>query len=220
LLPFRELLDRLGAERAEVIGSTARDETVVRHDLLIDPVAARIADVRLQARVRGESTTADDVRLDEHPRCVTDGGDRLACVDERLHEPHGLRIHARLVGVRDAARQDEPVVARRIGIFQLHIDRLGARLVEMIDHLDLVTAERHELELRALLCQPLDRRRQLHLLDALRRGEDRDPLTFESAYHRPSRYPVPKAAIPNGAVERTSARSAGVSRRPPLRRTG
>jgi hypothetical protein len=50
----------------------------------------------------------------------------------------------------------------------------------MVDHLHPVAAERHQLELGPLLCEPLDRRGQLDLFHAFRGGEHRDPLALES----------------------------------------
>src|SRR5829696_4280361 len=46
-----ELFDDLGAERLEVTGVAARDETLVRDDFLIYPFPASITDVGLEARV-------------------------------------------------------------------------------------------------------------------------------------------------------------------------
>src|SRR5919107_291853 len=46
-----ELLDRLRAEGGDVVGLAARNEALVDVDLLVDPRAARVADVGLE---RGE----------------------------------------------------------------------------------------------------------------------------------------------------------------------
>src|SRR3954449_10557518 len=78
-----ELLDDLGAERGQVVGLAARDPAVVHVDLLVDPRAARVADVGLQRGPRGERAALDDAGLDERPRAVADHADRLA----RLREP-------------------------------------------------------------------------------------------------------------------------------------
>src|ERR687897_146095 len=53
-----ELLDDLGAERLEVAGVTARNEALVRDDLLVHPFPASIADVGLEARVRSQGPAA------------------------------------------------------------------------------------------------------------------------------------------------------------------
>src|SRR5262249_18075765 len=62
-----ELLDDLARERRQIVGLAARHEALVDDDLLVHPVAARVADVGLQARPRREAAAADDAGLDEHP---------------------------------------------------------------------------------------------------------------------------------------------------------
>ena len=57
------MVDRLqqrGVEGRDVVGPPAGDQVAVHHDLLVDPVAARVADVGLQARPGGQPAAADD----------------------------------------------------------------------------------------------------------------------------------------------------------------
>ena len=56
----------------QVVRLARRDEPVVDDDLLVDPVAAGVADVGLERRPRRELPAAHDVGLDEHPRAVAD----------------------------------------------------------------------------------------------------------------------------------------------------
>jgi hypothetical protein len=51
VLALSELLDDLGAECWQVVGVSARDETLVDDDLLVYPIAARVADIGLQGGV-------------------------------------------------------------------------------------------------------------------------------------------------------------------------
>jgi hypothetical protein len=51
VLTLSELLDDLGAECRQVVGVAARDETLVDYDLLVYPIAASVADVRLEGWV-------------------------------------------------------------------------------------------------------------------------------------------------------------------------
>src|SRR5437016_6339314 len=111
---FRELLDELRAELREVVRLTTGDETVLGVYDLVDPGAAGIADVRLEAGPGADLPPAYHVRLDEHPRTVTDRPDRLARVEERLDEGDRPRVHPQVVGVRYAAGQDQPVVVVRV----------------------------------------------------------------------------------------------------------
>jgi hypothetical protein len=89
-------------------------------------------------------------------------------------------------GFATPPRQNQAVVPVRLGLVELHVDRLGAALVEVVHHLDLLRAERHELELGARLGQSLHRRGELDLLHALRRREYRDPLPVQLPGHRPA----------------------------------
>src|SRR3954470_13211964 len=54
VLTLAELLDDLVGERGDVVRVAARDEALVHVHLLVDPVSACVADVRLQRRPRGE----------------------------------------------------------------------------------------------------------------------------------------------------------------------
>jgi len=48
--PLAELLDHLLVERRDVVRLATRDDAVVDDDLLVDPLAAGVADVGLQRR--------------------------------------------------------------------------------------------------------------------------------------------------------------------------
>src|SRR3954470_14149666 len=77
VLALGELLDDLGAEGRQVIGVARGDETVVDDDLLVDPVAARVADVRLERRPRGDRAALEHTGFDERPGPVADDADRI-----------------------------------------------------------------------------------------------------------------------------------------------
>jgi hypothetical protein len=55
-----DLLDELRAEGREIVGPPAGEEPTVDDDLLVDPGAAGVPDIRLQARrnLRGSSTSS------------------------------------------------------------------------------------------------------------------------------------------------------------------
>ena len=74
-------------------------------DLLVDPLAACVRDVGPHTRPAGQRPVLHDIRLDQRPRAMADGGHRLALVEERLHELHRLGDHPQLVRVHDPARQ-------------------------------------------------------------------------------------------------------------------
>src|SRR3954469_22316081 len=68
VLALAELLDDLVAEGLEVVRGAARDEPLVDVDLLVDPLAAGVLDVRPQAGERGQRASAHGVGLDQRPR--------------------------------------------------------------------------------------------------------------------------------------------------------
>jgi hypothetical protein len=98
-LPFRELLDQLLVERRDVVGLAARDEPLVDVHFLVDPVAARVADVGLQRRERRQRASAHDAGLDQRPRRVADRADRLALLEEVAHELRRVLVLRRLSGL-------------------------------------------------------------------------------------------------------------------------
>src|SRR5215213_2870101 len=173
VLPLAELLDHLVVERRDVVGLATRDEPVVDDDLLVDPVAARVADVRLQRRPRRQLPVAHDARLDEDPRRVTDRSHGFARGEELLHETDDVLVAAELVGVADAARNQQRVVVRRVDLLDRLVDLLVVRGVEVVERLDRARLQRHEVRLRARLLERLPRLDELHLLDHVG-GDDRD----------------------------------------------
>src|SRR5581483_4230948 len=95
--------EHLAVEGRDVVRLAARDEVAVDHDLLVDPVAAGVPDVRLEGRPRGDSLAPHNPRLDEHPGAVADDRHRLAGPVELAHERHDVLVPAELVGVADPA---------------------------------------------------------------------------------------------------------------------
>src|SRR3954469_239494 len=77
-----ELLDDALAEGRQVVGRPARRDVAVGDDLLVDHLRPRVAQVRANARERGQPAAAGYVGLDEVPRSVTDRGDRFTRLDE------------------------------------------------------------------------------------------------------------------------------------------
>src|SRR5205085_8289562 len=85
-----ELLDHLLAEGGEVVGLAARYKAILDTDLLVDPVAAGVADVGLDARPRRDRAALQHVRLDQRPGPVAYDRRRLLGIEEALHELDGL----------------------------------------------------------------------------------------------------------------------------------
>src|SRR3954463_10238445 len=110
MLALGDLLDKLLAERRQVVGVAACEEPPVRDDPLIDPVPARVTDVSLQRRVRGQRPALHHVRLHQRPRAVADHGDRLFLFKEPTHEVHCLLAAAQGIRSYSAARHDQGVI--------------------------------------------------------------------------------------------------------------
>ena len=172
------------AQKAGRSSGLARgDQALVDDDLLVDPVAAGVADVGPQRRPRRDRAAAQHVGLDQRPRGVADRGDRLALLEEAADEGDGVLVHAQEVGVGDAARQHEAVVVGRVGVGDRAVDRERVGLVEVVEGLDLARLGGEQLGLAALALDRLPRLGQLDLLDALGGDEERDPLALKLVGH-------------------------------------
>src|SRR5262245_33918847 len=66
----------------DVVRLAARDETLVDVHFLVDPVGAGVAQIGLQRRGRGQRAVAHDTGLDQRPRRMADGADRLRLLEE------------------------------------------------------------------------------------------------------------------------------------------
>ena len=97
---FGKFLHGFRAERFQIIGLAAGDESFVDHDFFVDPVTASVADIGLQAGKRRELAAFDHVGLDEHPRPVANGGDRFALLKKIADEIDSFRIHAKHIWIR------------------------------------------------------------------------------------------------------------------------
>src|SRR5882672_199939 len=161
-----EEIDHSSVECGDVVGLTARHEVAVGDDLVIHPFRARVLKIRLERRPRGDPSPPCSAGFDDGPRTVTDHRHRLVLVEESLREPDRLWQHPELVGVHDAARQQQGVEILRPGPVERKVDRklltpgfeipgdhafafrrhdggLGAGLIESfagVDHLDLLEA--------------------------------------------------------------------------------
>src|SRR4051794_21388250 len=172
----------LAIESGDVVRLPARDEVAVDDDLLVDPVAAGVADVRLEGRPRGDALAAHDPRLDEHPRAVADDRHRLPGLLEPAHEGDGVLVAAQLVRVADAARNQERVVVVGRDLVDRAVDLDRVRRVEVVEALDLAVFERDDLDLCAGVLECLPRLLELDPLEHVG-SEDRDLLALQHVSH-------------------------------------
>ena len=125
-------------EGGQVVGVARGDEVAVLDDLLVDPVAARVADVGLQARPRGDAAC----RTGRRPRRGSTAAWQIAATGlpestNALMKATGVGVGAQGVGVGDAAGEDEGVVVVDGGVGDGRVDRAGLGLVEVVEELDL-----------------------------------------------------------------------------------
>src|SRR5690606_35072978 len=179
----RERLDGGRAERLEVLRAAAADERVrpVLADphLLVDPGGARVAEVGADARIRGHGAAADDVGLDERPAGVADDGDGLARVEERLRELDRLGLGAQVVGVGDAAGQQQAVELGVVGDLHGRVDLEGVGPVEVVERLEATGLGGDEAGGAARLLDGLPRLGELDLLGSLRGAQEGDGLALK-----------------------------------------
>ena len=105
-----ELFYDPGAERRQVVRPAAGGDVLVGDHLLVDHVAAGVADVGPDAWVGGQGAALDDAGLDKRPRAMADHADRLAAINKVADEADGRLVLAQIVGIDRFARQDEGVV--------------------------------------------------------------------------------------------------------------
>ena len=174
-----ELLDDLGAERREVIGVARRHETLIDDDLLIDDVAPGVADIGADARIRRERPAADEIGFDQRPGAMADHADRLAARKECLQERDHVVVLAQVVGVGDAAGENQSVVIVGGRVGDDGVDgELPGRLEIVVHRLDLSGFQRDQLGCGAGVLDRLARLLELDPLDAVG-GEDRDLLALQ-----------------------------------------
>src|ERR1700749_302517 len=77
-----KLLHDPGAERRQVIWPAAGGDVLVGDHLLVDYIAAGVADVGPDAWPGGQGAAPDDSGLDQRPRAMADHADRLAALNK------------------------------------------------------------------------------------------------------------------------------------------
>src|SRR3954451_13371475 len=104
-----KFLDHLLVECRYVVRFSTRDEAFVDDHLFVHPISAGIDQVCFHGWPRRDLSTFNDACFDQRPRPMADHRDRLAGVKKFLDEIDRLGLHPELVGVSDAARQQQSV---------------------------------------------------------------------------------------------------------------
>ena len=121
--PLLKQLDHAANERGNVIRFAAGNKIAVADHFFIHPVSAGVLQVGLHRRPRGDRRPVASPASMIGPRPVADDRHRLVVLEEGLHELHRLGLHAQLVGILHASRQQQRVEVLRIRAVQLLIDR-------------------------------------------------------------------------------------------------
>src|SRR5207253_5689166 len=137
---------------------------------------------------------------------------RLAGLVEPADELHRLRVAAQLVGIADAARDQERVVVGGRHLLDRTVDRQLARRVEVVEALDLTVVDRDDLDVGAGILARLPRLLQLDPLEHVG-SEDRDLLASQHLSHfDPSRLLAPARRLPGAPRPMRPDRCGGDSR--------
>jgi len=127
LLALKKLHHRL-RERREVEGRAAGDEVAIDDGRFINPDAASVLQIVLDAARAGDATSLENLRGDGNPATVTDEGDELALLKELTRERKHLRIAPQLVR-HEAAGNQQPGEVRTAGVIE---QQVGLRGVTML----------------------------------------------------------------------------------------
>lgn len=111
-----DFLDQFAIESGEVGRLAAGHDAVVRDDLFVHPICARVNEVGFNGWIGSHAAAFDCSGFDESAWAVADGANGFSGVNELANEFNGLRLDAQLVGIHDAAGQQERVVISRIGL--------------------------------------------------------------------------------------------------------
>src|SRR6266851_1513869 len=104
-----ERLEQLAVKRGEVIRFAASRDLPILHHLLIDPIAARIADIGSQRGPRSQRTILCDVGFDQHPGSMANRRYRFAAIEKRPHKSHRLGNNTKRVRIRYPAWQHQGI---------------------------------------------------------------------------------------------------------------
>ncbi len=113
---------------------------------------------------------------------MADRTHRLARLGEGADEVQGFVVDAQLIGVRDAAWQQQGVIVAGIRLLQAQVDLDLLARGDVVEGLDLAGLGGDQVHLRARCPQGLQRLGELDLFDAVG-GHDGDLPAFELSAH-------------------------------------
>src|SRR5690606_40247642 len=103
----RESLDNRVAEIGQIVRTAAGDNLPIHDGWAVDELCAGVDHIGSYRLVAGHRPALGDAGLDEEPRGMTDGGNRLLRAGERLNERDRIFLDPQEIGVDLAAGKHE-----------------------------------------------------------------------------------------------------------------
>ena len=111
--PFSDFLDDLLAEDFQIAWIARGDHALVDDHLRILPLGAGIDHIGPDRLVRRHPAALRDVRFDQKPGCMANGGNNLVGVEDVPDEFQGFGFDAQQIRIDLAARQHDRLVIGR-----------------------------------------------------------------------------------------------------------
>ena len=197
-----EHLDHFPIECRHVARTAARDQIAVDNDLLIYPVRSSVLEIGFERRTRGHQPAASRVDLSDGPWATADCRHRLAGVEERFRERHGLGLNPQRIEVDKAARQQKSIEVLRFGLIERNVDPELVTPFSKFPRADAFGLRRDDLGLRAGFVERLPRPFELDLSKpSVTRIATLSPFQSLACHSpSPSRFgPLSLAALSTGA---------------------
>src|SRR5699024_6135750 len=151
---------------------------------LVDPLAARVADVGFETVIGGQPSAVDQVGLDERPRAVTDDTERFFGREEVVEEGHGVVVRTEGVRTDGPAGNHESVVLFDAGVRKRRLDLVGiARIEVAVNGLGLAGFGTEDLDAGSGLGHGVAWRGEFDFLAASLGENDADRLAVELLTH-------------------------------------
>lgn len=182
MLAFAHFLDDLFRERFEIAGIARGDDALIGHDFAVFPFGAGIDHVGLDRIIRRHLAALGDAGLDQEPRRMAHGGDRLAGIEKRLDERQRVLVDAQQIRIDLPAGQHDSVVIVGLRARERLVDLHRAAPVLLVPAFDLAAFRRDDIDLRARGFQPIARNFEFRLLETVG-GENEDFLAVEFSGH-------------------------------------
>lgn len=181
----------------DVIGVATGDDIPVHHHRLIDDFSAGVLQVGPDGGPARRRASLQKICLDEQPGPVANRGNRLALPSKVPDQLDGANVHSQMIGVSNAARQDEGVEIIAVRLIDRQIGPDGLAWIVVNRCLDRLQFGGRQYDFSAALLKNFARTEQLPFLKAVGRdNEDSrfcDQRHFSCLLHRDQEEPTRSA---------------------------